>query len=89
MDVVSLYPYIDHEEGISACKEALSKRPSQYVPTSVLSDFIKTVLQCNTSEFNGKYYHQIKGTIMGTPMAVNFANIFMSKFEKHMIRDFF
>ena len=26
---------------------------------------------------------------MGTPMAVNFANIFMSKFEKHMIRDFF
>ena len=89
MDVVSLYPNIDHEEGISACEEALNKRPSQYVPTSVLSDFIKTVLQCNTLEFNGKYYHQIKGTAMGTPMAINFANIFMSKFEKHMIRDFF
>ena len=86
--VVSLYPNIDHEEGISACEEALNKRSSQYVPTFVLSDFIKTVLQCNTLEFNGKYYHQIKGTAMGTPMAVNFANIFMSKFEKHMIRDF-
>ena len=26
---------------------------------------------------------------MGTPMAINFANIFLSKFEKHIIRDFF
>ena len=36
--------------------------------------------------FNNRFFHQIKGTAMGTPMAVNFSNCFMSSFEKKMLQ---
>ena len=37
-------------------------------------------------QFGSRFLHQLKGTAMGTPMAVNFANLFMSKFEDDMIQ---
>ena len=45
MDVSSLYPNIDHEEGIDACETALNTRTSQSVPTLVLCDLIMTILK--------------------------------------------
>ena len=38
--------------------------------------------------FNGHYFHQIKGTAMHTPMAVSYANIFMSVFESIMLLEY-
>ena len=35
-----------------------------------------------------RFFHLIKGTAMGTPMAVNFANLFMAKFETEMLADY-
>ena len=40
-----------------------------------------TILKCNTLKFGERFCHQIKGTAMGTPMAVNLTNLFMAKFE--------
>ena len=51
MDVSSLYPNIDHQEGIDACENALNTRTSQSVPTLVLCDLIMTILKCNTLKF--------------------------------------
>ena len=45
-------------------------------------------LQCNTLKFGKRFFHQIKGTAMGTPMACNYANVFMGKFEQLMLRDY-
>ena len=36
-------------------------------------------------QFATRFFLQTKGTAMGTPMAVNFANIFMSSFENEML----
>ena len=88
MDVSSLYPNIDHAEGISACEETLSNRKSPSIPTSVISNLLKLILQCNTLKFGKRFFHQIKGTAMGTPMACNYANVFMGKFEQLMLRDY-
>ena len=88
MDVSSLYPNIDHAEGISACEETLSNRKSPSVPTSVISKRFKLILQCNTLKFGKRFFHQIKGTALGTPMACNYANVFMGKFEQLMLRDY-
>ena len=88
MDVSSLYPNIDHNEGISACEEVLSQRDYPLVPTSVLSNLIRLILQCNTLKFGERFFHQIKGTATGTPMAVNFANVFMRRFERRMLQDY-
>ena len=43
-------------------------------------------LQENSFQFNGKDYLQTHGTAMGTKMAVAFANIFMAKIEKEILR---
>ena len=48
MDVSSFYPNIDHAGGISACEETLSNRKYPSVPTSVISNLLKLILQCNT-----------------------------------------
>ena len=88
MDVSSLYPNIDHQEGIDACETALNTRTSQSVPTSVLCDLIMTILKCNTLKFGERFFHQIKGTAMGTSMAVNLANLFMGKFETDLLNDY-
>ena len=43
MDVSSLYPNIDHQEGIDACETPLNTRTSQSVPTSVLCDLLMSL----------------------------------------------
>ena len=86
MDVVSLYPNIDHSEGLIATKESLDRRISKEIPTATLCDITQFILNSNTMHHEGKFYHQIKGCAMGTNMAVNYANIFMEKFENDMLR---
>ena len=70
MDVQSLYSNIDHKEGIDACKTLLDKRNNRAFPTNRLTKLIQLILESNTMMFNGHYFHQIKGTAMGTSMAV-------------------
>ena len=88
MDVSSLYPNIDHQEGIDACETVINTRTSQLVPTSVLCDLITTILKCNTLKFGERFFHQMKGTAMGTPMAINLANLFMGKLETDLLNDY-
>ena len=71
-----------------ACEYALNKRKTPLISTSVLTGLIMTVLKSNTLKFGERFFHQIKGTAMGTPMAVNFANLFMAKFETEMLADY-
>ena len=85
LDVKSLYTNIDHEEGIAACEHFLNLRMNQTFPTRILTRLIRMILQSHTMQFLGRFFHQIKGTAMGTSMAVNFANLFMAKLETEML----
>ena len=87
MDVTSLYTNIPQEEGIQTVCRAyetfyVNKPP---IPTPLLEQALRLILQENSFQFNGKNYLQIHGTAMGTKMAVAFANIFMSKVETEII----
>ena len=88
MDVTSLYPNIDHEEGTEACYDRLRRHKIPSLLCNFLRRLIYLVLKCNTLRFGSRFFHQIKGTAMGTPMAVNFANIFMFKFEEETLDEF-
>ena len=88
MDVVSLYPNINQEEGAEACKEYMDKRTNQSIASSLIKKLILIILRCNTLVFKNRFFHQIKGTAMGTSMAVNFANLFMGKFESAMLQSY-
>ena len=57
------------------------------VPTRFSSEMLSLILQETDSfQFNLKDYLQTHGTAMGTKMAVAFANIFMAKIEKQILR---
>ena len=70
-----------------------TKKEPRHKILSLLCNFLRRliylVLKCNTQRFGSRFFHQIKGTAMGTQMPVNsFANIFMSKFEEEMLDEF-
>ena len=88
MDVSSLYPNIDHYEGADACAHYLDGRKRKSLETSTLKSLILMVLGKNALRFGDRFFHQIKGTAMGTPMAVNYANLFMGKFEESLLNEY-
>ena len=85
-DVVSLYPSIPHEAGLSALKEALEHRFLK-IPTENLIKMAEFVLNNNLFEFNNKVFQQISGTTIGANFAPRmhaFTWIELSKiFQKH------
>ena len=58
-DVVKLYPSIPRQTGLSACEDALQLRTDQSIPTEAVIEMVKTVLDNNIIEFNGKEYKQV------------------------------
>ena len=88
MDVESLYPNIDHEEGAQACQHYFTTTGLSPTISGYLCKLILLVLRCNTLRFGARFFHQIKGTSVGTLVAVNFDNLFMSKFENVMLNDY-
>ena len=89
MDVTSLYTNIPQREGITTVCNAYEEfhQGNPPVPTGFLREMLSLILQENSFQFNGKdYLLKTHGTAMGTKMAVAFANIFMAKIEKEILR---
>ena len=88
MDVAALYTNIDHEEGAEACRIKLEQRKNKKISSESIKSLILLVLKCTAFKFGTKIYNQIKGTCMGTPMAPNYANLFMDQFENAAIEEY-
>jgi len=88
MDVASLYTNIDHQEGADICFQHLENRTSKTIPSTLLKKLILFVLRSNIFRFGINIYRQIKGTARGTPMAANYANLFMTTLEEKIINEF-
>jgi hypothetical protein len=86
-DVKSLYPSIPIEYGIMMFNNVLISLNLLPNDRSFLLDLLKWVLQNNFLEFNGNLYRQIKGTAMGTPVAVAYANIVLHGMERDILYD--
>jgi len=82
-DVTSLYPSIPIEFGLKAVKYMLHcyNMPEIDFHMSLLN----WVLTNNYFTYNNEYYHQIYGTAMGTPVAVEYANTVMFYIEHTLI----
>ena len=83
-DVESLYSNIPHELGLEAIEYWLNKHPEE-IPNRINKDFIKRglqfILKNNNFYFNGKNYHQVKGTAMGTKCVPTFATLVLGYLE--------
>ena len=54
----------------------------------VIKNLILMILKSSTFRFGNEYYRQITGTAIWTPMATNYANLFMDNFEQNLLRDY-
>ena len=78
-DVISMYPNINNEMGIPACKRALDKSTTLSPSTECLLEAIKITLDCNNSSFNSKHHRQNRGTAMGPHNACSYADLTMKE----------
>ena len=80
-------------EGLAAIRDALlaSVDPQEEQWEGSLSEdvvsFAKLVLEGNNFEFDREHFIQKLGTAIGTRMAPSYANIFMDKLERRLIRE--
>ena len=81
MDVSSLYTNIDHEEGAEICFKKLEEIKNKSIPSIIIINLIPIILNSNAFRFGNEYYRQITGTAMETPMAENYANLFIDNFD--------
>lgn len=86
LDIKSLYTNVPHTEGTEAALEKLKEdKCLTNVKISLIMSLLEEVLTKNYFKFGSKYYLQIQGVSMGSPVAPSFANIFMSAFESQHI----
>jgi hypothetical protein len=85
-DVANLYPSIPTLEGIAAVRAVCIEYDYLSDELDFIIDLLHWVLTNNYCTFNKTIYHQIRGTAMGTPVAVTYANIFLYHLEIPIVR---
>ena len=78
IDITAMFPSIDNEMGIGACREYLDNRSELFPSTDCIIDALSITLTNNISYFNNTIYRQCKGTAMGPSHACSYADIAMS-----------
>jgi hypothetical protein len=58
------------------------------MPTNHITKLFSLILKSNCFTFLGKFFLQITGTVMGTPMAPGYANLYMGKVETEILYEF-
>lgn len=88
-DITSLYPNIPIGLGIGTVRKVL-KSLNAFTPTHLdfLMNLLHWILTENYCTFDNVIYHQLKGTAMGTPVAVSYANIFLYGIENPLLDTF-
>ena len=77
-----MYPSIPREEGLEALESALEHREDKRISVDSLMELVRVVLKNNFFEFDGEFYHQLRGTAIGTKCALSYAILFMAAFEE-------
>ena len=82
IDVVGLYPYIPHDEGLAFVKDFLDSRVDKQVTTDTLKELAELALKNNIFEFSDKTYKQIRGTAVDKNFAPPYAVFFTAALEE-------
>ena len=85
-DVENLYGNISHQLGLEIVSYWLSS--VEKITPRISDDFIlralKFILENNSFHFNGNYYRQVKGTVMGTKVAPIYATLTLGYLEQKL-----
>ena len=89
LNVDSLLTNISLEETINICVDNLysdNENPPN-IPKHNFRNFLNIATKETFFMFNNKYYKQVDGVAMGSPLGPALANIFMCSFESKWLRD--
>ena len=82
VDFESLYTNIPVEHAIEMMKELVFEYKEIITNADFIIDLLEVVLKNSLMEFEGEYFQQIFGIIMGTNVAPILANLYLAKLEK-------
>ena len=80
-DVVSMFPNIDNNLGLTAVEKALDARDKSIPSTKCILEAVEICLKCNHSVFKGDFFLQIHGTAMGPKNACSYADLAMGELD--------
>uniref|UniRef100_A0A8C5N1S5 Reverse transcriptase domain-containing protein n=1 Tax=Leptobrachium leishanense TaxID=445787 RepID=A0A8C5N1S5_9ANUR len=84
LDVESLYSSIPHDLGLKHIRLFLERDDSLNGPfIEFLVKLTSFVLTHNYFLFKGQYFHQLRGTAMGSSMAPSYANLYLGIWEEN------
>ena len=89
LDVESLYTNINNSLGTEAMKYWIQKLRSKISPhfsEYFICEAIRLILENNIFQFNDKHVMQIKGTAMGTKMALSYVNLVLAYLEEMLYK---
>jgi hypothetical protein len=89
IDVTDLYTMIPQVEGVLTLKKMLDHLKLKQINNLKVEAIIRLarfVMQNNYFEYDGQYYHQIKGGAMGSPLTLTIANCYMFFYERDIVR---
>ena len=88
-DVADLYTMIPRDGALAALNRFLQKHATggkiKNMKISILIKMVELVLDTNCFAFENKYYRQIRGGAMGSPLTMTLANIYMFEWEQPLI----
>ncbi|CAF4672659.1 unnamed protein product [Rotaria socialis] len=89
MDVMDLYTMIPQTEGFLSIKKMLDYLNIKQIDGLKMETIMRLcrfVIQNNYFSYNGKYYHQVRGCAMGSPLTLTIANCYMFFFERDIVK---
>ncbi|CAF4207037.1 unnamed protein product, partial [Rotaria magnacalcarata] len=89
IDVVDLYTMIPQTEGVLAIKKMLDYLKIKQIGGLKIETIIRLsrfVVKNNYFSYDGRYYHQIRGGAMGSPLTLTIANCYMFFFERDIVK---
>ena len=89
LDVYSLFTKIPPDETIDICVDSLYKddENTPKIPKDVFRDLLTVATKESLFMFNNKFYKQIDGVTMGSPLGPALASIFMYSFGNKWLKD--
>ena len=86
-DIEAMYPNIDNDAELQACRELFDERESLKPSTDSLIEAIKITLEENIAEFDGVVVKQKSGTAMGPHHACSYADAAVDKIIDKKVMD--